>query len=114
MKKTLLSFRHAFLGLLFLFRTQRNAQIHLAALLMVIILGIHLHISSQEWFWLMGISGLVLTAEAFNTSIEQLTDIASPRFSIQAGRVKDLAAGAVLLSAITAVVVGLMIFGPKL
>lgn len=113
MKKTLRSFQFAGRGIGLLFRSQRNARIHLLALSSVFFLGWYCQLDSTDWLWLMIASGFVLTAEAFNTSIEVLTDIASPGFSARAAQVKDLAAGAVLISAIFAVVVGVLIFLPK-
>ncbi|MCC7302859.1 MAG: diacylglycerol kinase family protein [Bacteroidia bacterium] len=114
MKKTVLSFKYAIRGIAQLFLTQRNARIHLLALITVVTFGFWFRIEQHEWLWLLAASGFVLTAEGFNTSIEYLTDLACPDFSNQAGKVKDIAAGAVLLAALTAVVVGLIVFVPKI
>ena len=79
----------------------------------MIVLGWRLEVSTSEWCFLMlGIS-FVLVAEAFNTAIEALTDLASPNFHKLAKTAKDVGAGAVLLAAVTALVVGLIVFGPK-
>ncbi len=108
------SFRYAVNGIAYFFRTQMNARIHLVALLFVIILGFLLRVSLSEWLWLTVVSGLVFTAEAFNTSIEILVDLVSPEWNQKARKIKDVAAGAVLITAITALAVAFTIFLPKL
>ncbi len=113
MKKTLKSFEYALKGIAELLLTQNNARIHILALGSIIALGIIFNIHPGEWLWLCAASGLVLMAEAFNTAIEYLTDIVSPHYSEKAGKVKDLAAGAVLLAAITAAAIGAIIFIPR-
>ena len=114
MKKTIRSFGYAVKGIIEMVFTQGNARIHLAALISAIAMGVLFDIHPAEWLWLCAAGGLVLMAEAFNTSIEYLCDIASPGYSEKAGKVKDLAAGAVLLSALTAAAIGAIIFIPKL
>ena len=109
----LLSFKYAFKGIYFLLATQRNARIHLAATALVIFGGFYFSISVTEWVAVIIAIGIVFAAEAFNTAIEQLVDMTSPGFDKSAGRIKDLAAGAVLITAIAAVSVGIIIFGPK-
>jgi diacylglycerol kinase len=91
-------------------RTQRNARIHLSLALVVIVLGLWLGLSRIEW----AIIGLVLAAESFNTVAEAAVDLATAEYHPLAKIAKDVAAGAVLLMAITAVVVGLLILGPPL
>jgi diacylglycerol kinase len=114
MKKRLLSFKYAGQGIWTLFSTQPNARIHLFVLLLVVGMGIGYSISITEWLILVLTFGVVLTAEAFNTALEFLTDLVSPEPHPLAGKAKDVAAGAVLISAIMAVVVGLIIFLPKI
>lgn len=111
---TLLSFKYAFKGIYFLLATQRNARIHLAAMALVIFGGFYFSISSTEWMVVIIAIGLVFAAEAFNTAIEQLVDMVSPEFNKSAGRIKDLAAGVVLITAIAAAIAGIIIFGPKI
>jgi diacylglycerol kinase len=94
--------------------TERNAKLHLAAVLAVIMAGWWFSISTLEWAILVLTIVCVLAAEAFNTAIEQLTDLVSPDYHPLAGKVKDLAAGSVLLCAIGAVVVGILLFLPKI
>lgn len=108
------SFRCAFKGLSDLIRHQPNARIHLLAAVIVVVLGFYCHISRMEWVALSICITLVLALEALNTALEYLTDLVSPEFHPLAGKVKDVAAAAVLLVAVGAVVVGLLIFIPHL
>ncbi len=110
----LASFRFAGAGLWDVVRTQRNFRIHLGITAVVVAMGLWLDISRQEWASLCLSIGRVLVAEIFNTGAEVLVDLASPTYHPLAKRVKDLAAGAVLLSALVAVVVGLLLLGPPL
>lgn len=113
-RQRLRSFRYAFRGILFMVKTQHNFWIHLVLAVLVIAAGFIFCISLTEWTLVVFAIGLVLSAEVFNSAIEQLTDLTSPDFHPRAGRVKDLAAGAVLLTAIAAVLIGLLIFVPKI
>jgi len=108
------AFRHAFRGLGYVLKTQKNAWIHSAATLVVIALGLWLKLSLGEWVPLVMVIGLVWLSEAFNTAIEALTDLASPVPHPLAKVAKDTAAAAVLLAALTSVVIGLLILGPPL
>lgn len=110
----LASFRFASAGLWDVVRTQRNFRIHLGVTAVVIVMGLWLGVSRQEWASLLLSIGRVLVAEIFNTGAEALVDLTSPTYHPLAKRVKDLAAGAVLLSAGVAVVVGLLLLGPPL
>jgi diacylglycerol kinase len=95
-------------------RTQRNARIHLSLALAVIVLGLWLGLSRIEWAIIVLTIGLVLAAEAFNTVAEAAVDLATDEYHPLAKIAKDVAAGAVLLMAITAAIVGLLILGPPL
>ena len=108
------SFRFAFRGIGFMFRTQHNFWIHLGIAVLVILAGFIFRVSLTEWMLIVLSIGFVLAAETFNSAIEQLTDLVHPDIHPTAGLVKDLAAGAVLLSAIAAAVTGLLIFVPKI
>ncbi len=110
----LTSFKYAFLGVWHVLRTQRNARIHLSVALVVIALGLWLGLSRTEWAIIVLTIGLVLAAESFNTVAEAAVDLATAEFHPLAKIAKDVAAGAVLLTAITAVIVGLLILGPPL
>jgi diacylglycerol kinase len=108
------SFRHAFSGLWYALRTQRNTRIHLAFTVVVIALGIWLGLSFIEWAVLALTIGFVLVSEMLNTVAEALVDLVCPDYHLQAKIVKDVTAGAVLLGAIISVVVGLLVLGPPL
>jgi diacylglycerol kinase (ATP) len=95
-------------------RTQRNAWIHAAATLVVLAAGFVFRVSAVDWCLLTLATMSVWTAEALNTAFEFLTDIASPSFHPLAEKAKDVAAGAVLITACGAAVVGLIVFAPHL
>lgn len=107
------SFRYAFRGLVSLFRSQPNARIHLAVLAAVLAAGFLFEISRLEWLAVVVCAALVLSLEAVNTAVEHLTDLVSPGFHPLAGKAKDVAAAAVLVAALGSVVVGLLVFLPK-
>ena len=108
------SFRFAFNGIRIMLRSQQNAWIHSFAAVVVVILGIRFEITRYEWCWIVLAAISVFTAEALNTAFEFLTDVASPEFHPLAGKAKDVAAGAVLITAIGACLIGLLIFIPYL
>jgi diacylglycerol kinase (ATP) len=108
------SFACAFRGIALLLHAQANARIHLVATVLVIAAGFAFHVSRGEWLSLAFAIGIVWIAEAANTAIEVLADRITPDRDEQIGRAKDLAAGAVLLAAITAGVVGVIVLGPHL
>ena len=108
------SFGHAFRGLALLLRTQHNARIHALATVLVLAAGAFLGLSRFEWVLIVLVIGGVWVAEAFNTAIEFLVDLASPEIHPLAGKAKDVAAGAVLITAIASVIVGVLIFGPHI
>jgi diacylglycerol kinase len=110
----LASFGYAFAGLTYCFRTQRNFRIHLAIGALAMLAAWLLGLSWVEWAVLAVTMSLVLTAEMMNTMIESLVDLVTPEYHPLAKIAKDVAAGVVLLTAIGAVVVGLIIFGPRL
>jgi len=107
-------FSYAFRGLWYVLHTQRNMRVHLVIATLAILTGIVLHISAIEFALIFVTITIVLTAEMFNTVFELCIDLASPEYHPLAKIAKDVAAGAVLLSAIFAVVVGLFIFVPHL
>ena len=108
------SFVYAGRGLRWLVQDEHNAWLHLAASAGVIVAGLALHISLDDWRWLVLAIALVWVTEAINTAVEELCDRISPEFDRSIGRVKDLAAGAVLAASIAAAVVGLLTLGPPL
>ena len=95
-------------------QTQENAQIHLFAIVLVTIVGFLLKIDKTEWSIVIIAFAMVLAAEAFNTAIEFVVDLASPDYHPLAGKAKDVAAAAVLITAIGAAIIGMIIFLPKL
>lgn len=114
LKKRINSFRYAGKGVLFFIKTQPNARIHLVAAVIVVSLGRVFEISLHEWIGIVWAIGLVLVTEATNTALEELVNFVSPDYHKKAGIVKDVAAGAVLLAAATALTIGLIIFVPKI
>jgi len=114
MKKRLLSFKYAFDGIICVASTEANFQIHIAAAAAALFLGFFLEIGRTEWCLVLLCFAAVLSAEALNSAVERLTNLVSPGRRPEAGAVKDIAAGAVLVSAIMAAAVGGIIFLPKI
>jgi diacylglycerol kinase (ATP) len=106
------SFRHAITGILRMIRCQHNAWIHATATLLVLAAAFLLRVSAGDWCWIILAISIVWTAEALNTAFEFLADAASPEFHPLVRDAKDVAAGAVLLTAIAAAVIGAIIFWP--
>lgn len=113
-KERIASFKYALNGLKIILETQHNFMIHLIAAILVTAAGLFFHVSNIEWIIIIITIAIVLCAEAINTSIEKLTDLVSPDYNEQAGKVKDIAAAAVLIAAIASVIVGVIIFLPKI
>lgn len=117
MKKYLLgrgkSFKYAWQGIVGLFKHEPNAQIHLAAAILVVMVGSTQELSAGEWCAIAICIGGVFMAEAFNTAIEKLADKVCAEQDPIIKIVKDVAAGAVLLFVLAAIAVGLIIFIPK-
>jgi diacylglycerol kinase (ATP) len=114
LRRRINSFRYALAGIKAAFWTEMNMRIHLAAALMVLAVGFVLRVTATEWCFLVLCIGLVWAAELFNTALEALVNLVSPVQHPLAGKVKDLAAGAVLMTALMAAVIGLIIFVPYL
>ena len=112
--KFLMSFGYAFKGIKHAFLTQRNFRVHLLVATFVMLAGLLLNISTTEWLVILVVMAVVVSAELFNTAIEGLVDLISPEYNKKAGVIKDCAAAAVLCTAIAAVIVGILIFAPKL
>jgi diacylglycerol kinase (ATP) len=113
-KNRLDSFRHAFRGWWYTIRTQRNAWIHAIASIGAAVVSLWLGLKPLEWAVIFLAMGIVWIAEFFNTALESVVDLASPDIHPLAGVAKDVAAAAVLVSAGTALLTGLMIIGPPL
>lgn len=113
-KAFIAGFGYAFTGLWHALRTQRNLRVHLLIGTLAIVLGVLLRISAVEFALIfVAITG-VFTTEMFNTVLELCVDLASPDYHPLAKTAKDVAAGAVLLNAMLAIVLGLFVFGPHL
>ena len=106
------SFVHAWRGVVHLVASQHNAWIHLLATAVVIAAGVVFDLTRWEWCWLVLAIGLVLAAEAMNSAVEALADAVSPEFNAGVGRAKDVAAAAVLILAVTASLIGALVFLP--
>ncbi len=108
------SFGHALAGLRYLLATERNFRIEVMAGALAVIAGVWLRLERLEWVALCGTIALVLILEAVNTAIEDAVSLARPEFDRTARAAKDVSAAAVLIAAILAVVVGLLLFGPRI
>jgi len=108
------SFGHAFRGLWYVLRTQQNAWIHALAAILVFILAWWLQLPAHHWAVLILTIAMVFTAEFINTAIEAVVDLASPEKHPLAKVGKDVGAAAVLISALAAILIGLLILGPPL
>jgi diacylglycerol kinase (ATP) len=106
------SFYHATCGILRMIRCQHNAWIHATATVAVLLAALLFRISSAEWCWIILAISIVWTAEALNTAFEFLADAASPQFHPLVREAKNVAAGAVLITAVAAVIIGSIVFWP--
>lgn len=106
------SVEHAFNGIWIMLKSQRNAWLHACWTGAVVAAGFLLGLSSAEWCWLSLAIMAVWTAEALNTAFEFLADVASPAFHPLVKQSKDVAAGAVLIAALGALVIGILVLGP--
>ena len=107
------SFYYAFKGLKHMLKLQPNFLIHTAVAAAAVACGVIFEISSLEWVAVVIVIGFVLVMEVLNTVVEYLVDFVCQELDPVAGKIKDIAAAAVLIAAITSVVVGLVIFVPK-
>lgn len=113
-RKQLRSFGYAWKGICCCIGKEQNLSFHLIATAVVVIAGFTLGITRTEWTVILLCIGVVIAAELFNTAIEKLVDLVSPERHPIAGQVKDIAAGAVLVCAAAAAIIGLVIFIPYL
>lgn len=114
LQKRIKSFVYAFQGIGSFLKKEHNAWIHCSAIVVVTAAGFHFGITPTEWCVVLLCFGMVLAAEAFNTAIERFVNLVSPDYHPIAGDVKDVAAGAVLICAIIAAIIGGIIFMPYL
>lgn len=106
------SIGHAIDGILYVLRSQHNAWIHAVGTILVAAAGFFFHLSAAEWCWIVLTATSVWTAEALNTALELLADAATKEFHPLVGQAKDVAAGAVLVTAIGALIIGVIVFWP--
>lgn len=114
MKRLFNSFKFAIQGVLYTLNSQWNMRIHFIIATLVIILGILYDITSIEWVLLLLTIGMVITSEMINTAIEKTIDLVTEEYNILAKISKDVAAGAVFISALIAFVIGIIIFHDKI
>lgn len=113
-KKNRIGFSHAWNGIIKTYQSELNFRIHIFAAIVVILFGILLRITSTEWVAIVFAIGFVLTAEMINSVVETMIDYIKPEYHPKAGYIKDAAAGAVLISAMVAVIIGCIIFIPRI
>lgn len=114
MKKIRNSFKYAIEGIWTSFKTERNMKIHIFIMILAIIAGIILKINKLEWIICIILFAIVIGSELFNTSIETIVDMVMPEKNEKAKIAKDVSAGAVLVVAIGAAIIGLVIFVPRI
>ena len=114
MKKIRNSFKYAIEGIWTSFKTERNMKIHIFIMILVIIAGIILKINKSEWIICIILFAIVIGSDLFNTSIETIVDMVMPEKNEKAKIAKDVSAGAVLVVAIGAAIIGLVIFVPRI
>lgn len=110
--KRAMSFTYAGRGIWIFLKGTHNAWVHVVVFALAVLLGFYFVIDKAEWLALILSSGLVFTAEAFNTAIEVDMNLTSPEYHPYAKDTKDIAAGAVLISALAALIIGVIIFVP--
>ncbi len=108
------AFRYAFSGWWFVIRTQRNAWIHAVVSLSVVALALWLGLTPLQWAVIVLAIAIVWTAEFINTALEAVVDLASPQHHPLAKVGKDVGAAAVLIAALSSIIIGLLVIGPPL
>lgn len=113
-RKRSIGFSFAWNGLIEIVKSERNFRIHLLATIIAVLLGVLVKLSQIEWIIIILVIGIVLVAETTNTAVEKLIDYLKPDIHPSAKITKDIAAGAVLIAAVMAFIIGCMIFLPKM
>jgi diacylglycerol kinase len=108
------TFKNALNGIIHTFKTEGNFKVHLIITILVIAAGFFFHIDRSEWLVLIIMISLVTGSEMFNTAVECIADFISPEYDDNIKIIKDVSAGAVLISAVGAVITGLIIFIPRI
>lgn len=111
-KRLVKSFSYALKGLVKVFREENNFKVQTFAGILVIFLAYYLKISRLEWLSLIIVVGLVVLTETLNSAVERVSDVLKPRINTYVKEIKDIMAAAVMISAVMAIVVGLIIFLP--
>lgn len=112
LKNRIKAFGFAFKGIFGLLKSEANFQVQMVIAMVMVVLGFIFQISTTEWLFQIFAIGLVLGFEAFNSAVEKLCDFIYPDFNKNIGKVKDFAAGGVLLATLTAIAIGLVIYWP--
>lgn len=99
-------------GITYALKTEKHLRFHTITAVVVVLAGLYFHLLPVQWLFILYAIGSVIVAELFNTAIEKAFDLVEPDYNPQAGIGKDIAAGAVLVTAIQAVIIGIIIFGP--
>lgn len=114
-KSFLQSFKHALTGILLVLKTERNMKFHMLAAVAVVILALVLKVPAYQWPWLVIAIALVIAAECLNTAVEHICDlVVGSKYDPDVKKAKDAAAGAVLVIAAMAAIIGLLVFIPRL
>ena len=114
LRKRIKSFTYAFSGLRLVFAHEHNAWIHAVATICVVVAGFLFRISLLEWTVVVICIAMVISAEIINSSLERMADFVQPEMDNRIKEIKDLGAAAVLVCAIASVIVGIVIFLPKI
>ena len=114
MKRFFISLKNALRGILYVFVSQKNFKIHTVFAIAAVILAAILKFTYMEWAVLVLIIGVVMSCEALNTAIERTVDLVSPDYDERAKQAKDSAAAAVLIAAVSSVIIGILLFVIKI
>lgn len=114
LKKRILSFGYAINGIISFIRSEPHALLHLIATIIVVSAGFYFNITRSRWIAILMVIAMVWITEMLNTVIEKIMDHLSPDYHPRVKWIKDVAAGAVLVASIIAVIIGVLIFLPKL
>lgn len=106
------SFKYAGRGILKVFRSERSFRLQLVIFAMTVAAGLAFQITAIEWIFVMLVSSMVLVSEMINTILEYVVDLITEEYRIKAKYIKNIAAGAVLVSSLLAIVIGLIVFIP--
>lgn len=112
--KTIRSFKYAARGIFIFFRHDRNGQVQFVAAVITVMLGSWLRITSAEWIVVLLCIAAVFSLEMINTALENLCNLIQPEYHPAIKVIKDISAGAVLLSAVASLIIGIIIFLPKI